>query len=103
MVFTTKNKTARLETGRGVRCLARMCQSLIRSHANGPDPKDGRGSRAHGGDKGWTDASPQRNRPMNGTSMQVAVWRLQPRFHTRRFEGRGYLRSRSHVNKFTML
>jgi len=35
-----ENKTARRETGRGVRCLARMCQSLIRSHANGPDPKD---------------------------------------------------------------
>jgi len=26
-------------TGRGVRCLVRMYQSLIRSHANGPDPK----------------------------------------------------------------
>jgi hypothetical protein len=35
-----EKKTARQETGRGVRCLARMCQLLIRLHANGPDPKD---------------------------------------------------------------
>jgi len=36
-----EKKMARQETGRGVRCLARMCQLLIRLHANGPDPKDG--------------------------------------------------------------
>src|SRR5262245_2801497 len=64
-----KTKTARQETGRGVRCLARMCQSLIRSHANGPDPKDvarvgmtmANAEQTHG---------PQRNRTMNGASMR---------------------------------
>ncbi len=40
-----EKKTARRETGRGVRCLARMYQSLIRLHANGPDPKDVAGVR----------------------------------------------------------
>jgi len=40
-----ETKTARRETGRGVRCLARMYQSLIRLHANGPDPKDVAGVR----------------------------------------------------------
>ncbi len=40
-----EKKTARQETGRSVRCLARMCQSLIRLHTNGPDPKDVAGVR----------------------------------------------------------
>ena len=36
-----EKQTARLTTGRGVRCeKVRMLQSLIRSHANGPDPED---------------------------------------------------------------
>jgi len=79
-----------------------MCQSLIRSHANGPDPKDvarvgmmmATAEQTHG---------PQRNRPMNGASMRPAVWRLQPKLLLDDLEGRGYLRSWSHVNKFTML
>jgi hypothetical protein len=36
-----EKQTARQTTGRGARCeVVRMLQSLIRSHANGPDPED---------------------------------------------------------------
>ena len=36
-----EKQTARQTTGRGVPCeIVRMLQSLIRSHANGPDPED---------------------------------------------------------------
>jgi len=70
-----------------------MSQSLIRSHANDPDPKDVARVRmvlinaGHGS---------QRNRPMNRASMRRRYGRCNQNL-TRRFEGRGHLRSRSHV------